>query len=280
MTIFQKIRRHGLVKSLKLGGNLAIDMSLAKMSDNFFHRLTAVRRLIIAQRLADELDNEIQHGVFRGMRLSSLRWGGHDKAPMMLGLYEIEVSREIEKAAIHATTFIDIGAADGYFAVGATFSGLYRDSVCFEISSEGRDSIKSNAEINGVANKVSVLAEANEENLLKMAERMNTKDLFILCDIEGGEFDLFTPRVLKAFKQSTILIEIHDFSDFDRERYLSLKMMAESQFNMSELTQESRNPNILTSTRALHDDDKWLMMSEGRPKAMTWLRLSPRPQLN
>ncbi len=258
---------------------MAIDISLARMSDNFFHRLTAVRRLIIAQRLADELDNEIQHGIFRGMKLSSLRWGGHDKAPMMLGLYESEVSREIEKAAIHTTTFIDIGAADGYFAVGAVFSGLYRDSVCFEISSEGRNSIMLNAEINGVTDKVSVLAEANEETLLKLAERMNTKDLFILCDIEGGEFDLFTLRVLQALKKSTILIEIHDFSEIDRERYLLLKMAANSLFNLSELTQESRNPNILMSTRLLHDDDKWLMMSEGRPKAMTWLRLSPKQQL-
>ena len=278
MKFIRKIRRHGLLRSVKLGGNLAIDLSLAKLSDNFFHRLTAVRRLVIAERLAVELDNEIHNGIFKGMKLSSLRWGGHDKAPMMLGLYESEVSREIEKAAIHATTFIDVDAADGYFAVGAVFSGLYTNSVCFEISSEGRDSIKLNAESNGVASRVSILAEANEETLLKTAKSVNTKDLFILCDIEGGEFDLFTLRVLQALKHSTILIEIHDFSENDRKRYLSLKLMAESVFNLSELTQESRNPNILMSTRVLHDDDKWLMMSEGRPKAMTWLRLSPRPQ--
>ena len=278
MKFIRKIRRHGLLRSVKLGGNLAIDLSLAKLSDSFFHRLTAVRRLVIAERLAVELDNEIHNGIFKGMKLSSLRWGGHDKAPMMLGLYESEVSREIEKAAIHATTFIDVGAADGYFAVGAVFSGLYTNSICFEISSEGRDSIQLNAERNGVASRVSILAEANEETLLKTAKSVNTKDLFILCDIEGGEFDLFTLRVLQALKHSTILIEIHDFSETDRKRYLSLKLMAETVFNLSELTQESRNPNILMSTRVLHDDDKWLMMSEGRPKAMTWLRLSPRPQ--
>ncbi len=278
MNFIQKIKRHGFVKSLKIGGNLVLDNSLAKLSDNFFHRLTAVRRLVIAERLAVELDNEIQYGIFKGMKLSSLRWGRHDKAPMMLGLYESEVSREIEKAAVHATTFIDVGAADGYFAVGAIFSGLYANSVCFEISGEGRDSIKLNAEKNGVASKVSIFEEANEETLLKVAEKVNTSDLFILCDIEGGEFDLFTLRVLQALKKSTILIEIHDFSEADRKRYSSLKLMAESVFNLDELTQESRNPNTLINTRMLHDDDKWLMMSEGRPKAMTWLRLSPRPQ--
>jgi hypothetical protein len=278
VNFIQKIKRHGVFTSLKIGGNLAIDRSLSKLSDDFFHRLTAVRRLVIAERLAVELDNEIHHGIFSGMKLSSLRWGGHDKAPMMLGLYESEVTSEIEKAASHTTTFVDVGAADGYFAVGSVFSDLYANAICFEISSEGRDSIKLNAERNGVADKVSIHAEATEEALLKMAEGVDTKDLFILCDIEGGEFDLFTLRVLQAFKKSTILVEIHDFTENDRKRYISLKLMAESIFNISEITQESRNPNILVSTRVLHDDDKWLLMSEGRPKAMTWLRLTPKKQ--
>ncbi len=280
MNKFQKIRHHGILKSLQICRNLAIDLSLAKLPDSFFHRLMAVRRLIIAERLAFELNNDVHDGIFRGMKLSSLRWGGHDKAPMLLGLYESEVMHEIEKAAIRKKTFVDIGAADGYFAVGAVFSNLYDFSICYEISHEGRESIKQNAERNGVANRVSIYAEATEEALLKMAERVETRDLFILCDIEGGEFDLFSLRVLESLKHSTILIEIHDFTENEYKRYVSLKSMAESFFNLTEINQASRNPNILTSSRGLYDDDKWLMMSEGRPKAMTWLHLTPKQPSN
>jgi hypothetical protein len=235
---------------------------------------------MIANRLAAELDNEIQHGIFAGMRLSSLRWGGHDRAPMILGLYESEVNREIEKSASHATIFIDIGAADGYFAVGAVFSGLYKESICFEISEEGRESIAKNAERNGVLDKTTILAEANEDSLLSTVKGVASNELFVLCDIEGGEFDLFTIAVLKALKSATILIEIHDFSKSDCDKYRMLKLLAGSIFDVHEVTQEARNPNLLEKTRMIHDDDKWLMMSEGRSKAMTWLLLIPRPQLS
>jgi hypothetical protein len=274
--LIQKFRRHGLVTSLKIGTNLVLDLCLGKLSDKFFHRLTAVRRLVIANRLANEVDNEIQYGIFKGMKLVSLRWGGHDKAPMILGSYESEVSRAIEKSAIRATTFIDIGAADGYFAIGAVFSGLFERAICFEISEEGRDSINLNAARNNVADKVTIHAEASENSLLSLSTELNSGELFLLCDIEGGEFDLFSPRVLHGFRQSTILIEIHDFSETDCDRYLKLKSLAEPLFSLSELSQESRNPNLSMNTRVLHDDDKWLLMSEGRPKAMTWLLLSPK----
>jgi len=205
-----------------------------------------------------------------------MRWGSHDKAAMLLGTYEYEVLIEIERAAINKEIFVDIGAADGYFAVGAVFSSLYTKSICFEISGDGRASIAMNALENNVLDKVEILGEATTDSLLEILINNDPKKLFLLCDIEGGEFELFTPEILEALSESTILIEIHDFSDEFKKSFLKLKENALQHFHIREIMQESRNPNLSAVSSGLHDDDKWLLMSEGRARAMTWLLLSPK----
>ena len=274
--MFNKLRKHGITESIRIGKNLVFDKAISKFSENQFHRITAVRRQILSQRISSSVNHEVQYGSFKFLKLSNLRWGSHDKAAMLLGAYEYEVLVEIEKASINADVFVDIGAADGYFAIGAVFSGLYEKSICFEISSDGRESIAINAIENNVLDKVEIIGEATTDSLLEVLVNNDPKRLFLLCDIEGGEFDLFTPEILKALSESTILVEIHDFSDEYRKSFQRLKEDALQHFQIREVVQESRNPNVSVIASALHDDDKWLLMSEGRPRAMTWLLLSPK----
>lgn len=278
--MFSKIRKHGITGSIRIGKTLLFDKAISKFSENLFHRITAVRRQILSQRISSSVDNEVQHGSFKNLRLSNLRWGSHDKAAMLLGAYENEVLVEIEKASINANVFVDIGAADGYFAIGAVFSGLYEKSICFEISSDGRESIASNAENNNVRDRVEIIGEATTNSLLNVLMNYDSRRIFLLCDIEGGEFNLFTPEILRALSGSTILIEIHDFSYESRESFQKLKEEAKQHFLIREVLQESRNPNVSAIARDFHDDDKWLLMSEGRPRAMTWLLLSPKSIAN
>lgn len=274
--MFSKIRKHGITGSIRIGKNLLFDKAISSFSENLFHRITAVRRQILSQRIASSVNNQVQHGRFKHLKLSNLRWGSHDRAAMLLGAYEYEVLVEIEKASINADIFVDIGAADGYFAIGAVFSGLYEKSICFEISSDGRESIAINAQENNVLNKVEINGEATTDSLLEMLIKNDPKRLFLLCDIEGGEFVLFTPEILEALSESTILVEIHDFSDEYRTGFQKMKEEALQHFQIREVVQESRNPNVSKFASSLHDDDKWLLMSEGRPRAMTWLLLSPK----
>ncbi len=67
-------------------------------------------------------------------------------------------------------TLIDLGAADGYYAIGAVFSGLFEQSVCYEIEAEGQKQIKKNAIANNVLDFVKIRGEAKKifmMNLLK-----------------------------------------------------------------------------------------------------------------
>jgi hypothetical protein len=277
--VLNKLRKHGITESFEIGKNLAFDKIINKFSENLFHRITAARRRILSKRISSSMNNEVQYGYFKNLKLSNLRWGSHDKAAMLLGAYEYEVLVEVKKASINAEVFVDIGAADGYFGVGAVFSGLYRKSICFEISSDGRESIAINALENNVLDKVEILGEATTNSLLDILVNINPKRLFLLCDIEGGEFDLFTPKILEALSGATMLIEMHDFSDEQRKSVQKLRENALQYFQIQEVMQESRNPNVSVIARGLHDDDKWLLMSEGRPRAMTWLLLTPKRNL-
>lgn len=276
MNIINKLRKHGITESIKIGKNLTLDKIISYLPENLFHRITAVRRQVLSRRISSSVNHEVQHGSFKNLKLSNMRWGSHDKAAMLLGTYEYEVLIEIERAAINKEIFVDIGAADGYFAVGAVFSSLYTKSICFEISGDGRASIAMNALENNVLDKVEILGEATTDSLLEILINNDPKKLFLLCDIEGGEFELFTPEILEALSESTILIEIHDFSDEFKKSFLKLKENALQHFHIREIMQESRNPNLSAVSSGLHDDDKWLLMSEGRARAMTWLLLSPK----
>jgi hypothetical protein len=276
LNVLNKLRKHGITESIRIGKNLTFDKIISSLPENLFHRVTAVRRQVLSNRISSSLNNEVQYGCFKNLKLSNMRWGSHDKAAMLLGTYEYEVLVEIEKASINKEVFVDVGAADGYFAVGAVFSSLYKKSICFEISGDGRASIATNALENNVLDKVEILGEATADSLLEILINNDPKSLFLLCDIEGGEFELFTPEILSALSDSTMLIEIHDFSDELKKSFQKLKDNALQHFQIQEITQEARNPNLSVVSSSLHDDDKWLLMSEGRPRAMTWLLLSPK----
>ena len=46
-------------------------------------------------------------------------------------------------------------------------------------------------------------------------------------------------------------------------------------FKVSLVHNSSRNPFNFDILNELSDDDKWLLMGEGRPKSMSWIVLTP-----
>jgi len=113
--------------------------------DKFRHETVQERKQRISLEVFHTNGGFIRHGPFKGMRLSEETWWGkNDLGAQTLGLYEPSVLRFIEKktAAEPVPTFIDIGAADGYYAVGMLFSRLASRCICFESSESGRRTIK------------------------------------------------------------------------------------------------------------------------------------------
>ena len=103
-------------------------------------------------RLADHFvavhGDQVLHGPFVGLRY----WRGGDAAvAKLLGAYESEISPWFTHAlAASPPLFLDLGAADGYYAVGVKVASPDTEVVAFEISATARRELVELATLNGV----------------------------------------------------------------------------------------------------------------------------------
>ncbi|MCX6119705.1 MAG: hypothetical protein NT027_19390, partial [Proteobacteria bacterium] len=80
-----------------------------------------------------------------------------------------------------------------------------------------------------------------------------------------------------AFNKSIIFVELHDwFFEDGEEKLKKLKNDSTSTHVLTELTMGSRDLSIFPDLNKLHDNDRWLICSEGRGQLMKWLRFDPK----
>ena len=73
----------------------------------------------------------VAYGPFKGLKFSSDAWWGRERASMILGLYEQEVLESLTNIPKKYKSFIDLGAADGYYGIGVLVNNLFENSICF-----------------------------------------------------------------------------------------------------------------------------------------------------
>ena len=221
-------------------------------------------------------DNRVQYGTFAGMQLSTeIWWGRFDIASKILGTYESSVLRRLEENAQGADCFIDIGAADGYFAVGVLTSGLFPHAVAFEISERGRRMLARNAVNNGVVASLDIRAEATFEGLNHVVAEHQRP--VILCDIEGGEFALLDEALLEKLTTCVMIIELHPmFFDDGRARVNALCERASAWFDAELFYSDDPAISQFRELDDFTDDERALAFSEGREGRGEWLLLTPR----
>lgn len=234
------------------------------------------RRKKIAVEINRLFDSTVRYGLFRGLKLvDSASWGSADRAGMLLGLYEQEVQNSLATVPPGYNTFIDLGAGDGYFAVGVLVSGKFEKTYCFEMTPRGREVIARNAELNGVGGRIEIAGEAAGDFYKRLPQSAIDRSV-LFVDIEGGEFELLDDAAFEAFRRSIIFVELHDwFFDDGADRLQKLRGAAVRTHSVRELRMTSRDLSVFPELDCFSDTDRWLICSEGRPRAMTWLRFDP-----
>jgi len=145
-------------------------------------------------------------GPFAGIRLES--YSDFVARPKWLGTYEKEL-RETWSLVVQRQpkVIFDIGCAEGYYAIGLLKALPNATMKTWE--SESRECAILN--INADRNRVSQRLSANKTccpDSLQAAIKIQTPDL-VICDIEGGEAELFTPRILERLRETLLVIETH-----------------------------------------------------------------------
>lgn len=240
------------------------------------------RRRRVSVRVAAARGHMVQGGFFRGLKLAPhAYWAEGDVAAKVFGLYEQEVQREMARlqAERRRPLFVDVGGADGYFAVGAVVSGAFDHCVVFERSPRGRETILRHVALNDATGRVTILGEAAETSFVAEIGRASgcaPEDMVILCDIEGGEFALFSDGVLEALRRAAIIIEIHDFDATQADARNALRARAGKRFGVRTIRTGGRDLSGIPDVAALSDLDRALLVSEGRAALGEWWVLTPR----
>lgn len=267
----QKIQDEGIQSAIKKASNRLIYKYKYKQDYNIFQK-----RLFLSNKLNKEFNGVIRYGPFKGFKfVDKSWWGPTDRANMLLGLYEQEVLKSLQTTPKKYKTFIDLGAANGYYGIGVLVGGIFEKSYCYEISLDGQRTIEQNAKLNNVFDKVKIRGTANKD-FYKDLDGNEIDQSVLFVDIEGGEFELFDKNIFKVFSQSIIYIELHDWFFVDgNEKLKKLEEDARNYFNIKKLTTTSRDLSVFEELNEMSDTDRWLICSEGRGRRMTWWKLEP-----
>jgi predicted RNA methylase len=154
---------------------------------------------------------QVMTGPFKGMKYVSNAHGSC-LPPKLLGCYERELHPVLkEYQAKPLDLVIDIGAAEGYYAVGVVFSGVAKRSIAYEAMPAGAKLLREVARSNGVEAHVAVKGFCKPEDLQDELTAADTGRTLVIIDAEGAEDLLLDPARVPATKNASILVELHDF---------------------------------------------------------------------
>ena len=229
----------------------------------------------VSVQLAKHHQNTIQYGPFKGLRLDGeSHWSEGDRGAMVLGLYEQEVLNLLKECSRPKGVFINLGAADGYYAIGVLIANLFAKAIAFEITEEGQNVIRAQAEFNHVTDRLTVLGKA-EIGFAQSLSKADLLDSVVLCDIEGGEFEVFTPETFQDLQSSTIVIELHEWFSDAEQRVGKLIDACAKTHTYRFFRTGSRDLSHFPELVRLDDNTRWLICGEGRPYHMRWIVFEP-----
>lgn len=153
-------------------------------------------------------DQEVRHGPFKGLQYGDLQSWSSLLIPKLLGSYENELHPWFETVANKEYAIVvDIGCAEGYYAVGLARVLPYAQVYAYDIQSTARSSCKQMARLNGVADRVTVGAFCDPDTLRSLDL---SSGALVISDCEGYEAELFNHEMVAHLVNADLIIECHD----------------------------------------------------------------------
>lgn len=228
----------------------------------------------MAQRLYACCEGRVLSGPFKGLVYSKSACGSM-LGPKLLGSYECELAGVIDslKSRTYAVA-VDVGAAEGYYAVGLLrHCPAWPRLIAFESEEHGRAAMAEMQRANGVdARRLEVRGRCEAEGLREALAA--TGHTLLICDIEGGEKELLDPAGIPALRHCDILVEVHDFIDLGISATLLARFGASH--TIERLRSRERTRRDVTTVPGFADEELVLLASERRPCTMEWFWMQAR----
>jgi hypothetical protein len=196
--------------------------------------------------------------------------------PKLLGIYERELNACFEQAcALNFPLIIDVGAAEGYYAVGMALRNLKARIIAFEMNAKARATLAERVRLNDIDDRVEIRGKCEPKYLERVLA--DASQPFVICDAEGYESVLLDPTTVPSLRRAWILVELHEFiergiSDKTRERFVA-------SHKITRIWQQERTiadfPFKDFYTRWLPESYLCWAVSESRPERMSWFWMEP-----
>lgn len=212
-------------------------------------------------------------GPFTGLVFPRSAIGFSLLVPKLIGAYELELHDAVEaRIAARPTLVVDVGSADGYYAIGFARRLPQASVIAFDGDPEARRLLRLCAEANGVAPRLDQRALATPEALRSLP--LGAKALLFL-DCEGAEDVLLDLEQVPLLRNTPIIVELHE------HLVVGVGARIEERFRnthtITPIDVEGRMPRELgTAFSSWPEHERKLLVDEGRPPSMSWLVMVPR----
>lgn len=221
----------------------------------------------------------VLNGPFKGLKYPSIDSVGSAIYPKLIGSYERELHPTIKSIENEKySEIIDIGCAEGYYAIGMARNYNNAKIYAFDMDSRARKLCSDMAELNGVADRVEIHSECTPDFLRTF--NFSKKGL-IISDCEGFESELFTPENIVNLQKCDLIIETHDFINLNISTKLKVLFSKthdiESIYSVDDIHKALNYGFSELSNMTLYNKKR--ILSERRPAIMEWLFCRPKKDI-
>jgi hypothetical protein len=214
----------------------------------------------------------VSGGPFKGLRYVSKAVVRVDFAPKLLGAYEAQLHPWIERlVAAQPRTVINIGAAEGYYAIGMARRLPNARVVAFELDPWQRRRCRALALANDAEARVAIQGRCTVKALAPHVG----PGAAVLCDCEGAELELLDLRAIPALHEAALLVELHDIYGQPVSSILPERFAATHDIELVR-SDGSRDPTDHPALRVLDPRERVAILNEYRPVEMAWALMLPR----
>jgi hypothetical protein len=210
----------------------------------------------------------VRRGPFAGLRYPPAAVGHASLlAAKLLGSYEEELADIV--SGLVASGFrrlINVGAGEGYYAVGFALGSPGTTVLAFEASRHQRALCRRIGAHNGVELTIGGTLTTDELRRLEIDAAT-----LLIVDIEGHETELLDPELVPSLAHATLLVELHPVADA-RPPDLVIRRF-EPTHELVLVTGRDRDPADYPE----HPDP--ILVDEGRPRHQLWALITPRPNV-
>lgn len=231
------------------------------------------RRLEATLEQAGHYPDEVVRGPFSGMRLPPRTMFLDARFEKVFGAYEHELFPWLEELASSPNQFskvVNVGAADGFFAVGLARLLPQVEVVAFEPNGVKTPVLREMARINGVDGRITLHGFCREPDLQALS---CDEPVLVVMDIDGGERDLLDPQAVPWLVRAAILVETHD-AFVPGVTALLMKRFAASH-SIVEFSMRGPDFGSIAPLRGLRMHEVDALVGSERPGLQSWLWMRP-----